>query len=532
MTTTYAKAAKRTKMTPQTMPIRGKKMIRNDAGGYNFEAHALQRVRRFVILGTTGNTYYVSEQKLTEQNVDHLVAVFKTDDHGPQAVEMIAEISDQGLAPKVSPALFALALAFDGSLATKRMAARKFSTIVRTHSHMLEFVSYADELRGWGSMLKRTVANWYSAMGPEKLAYQLAKYQNRSGWTTRDVLRMAHPYPSSGEHDAIYAWACGKEGKTEELRRVLPGMLPGVILGMEEAKTTAYEKRARHIIQYGLTREMVPTEWLNDIHVWEALLQNMPLTALIRNLPKLTTVGVISPFSTVTSSIVQKITDPDDLKRSRIHPLNVLVALLTYKKGRGHRGNLSWSPVAQIVTALEKAYYMSFENVEPTGKNYLIGVDISGSMTMGFGGGIITAHEAAAGLAMVIARTEPNYYIMGFGHTFVDLGITADDSLESALLKTQGAFGATDCSVPVRHAIKRDLDVDAFVIITDGNTWVGNEHPVQTLARYNCGRRTPAKMIQIATEANNGSLGEGENCLDICGFDPSMMAIINEFMNT
>jgi hypothetical protein len=38
-----------------------------------------------------------------------------------------------------------------------------------------------------------------------------------------------------------------------------------------------------------------------------------------------------------------------------------------YHAGRGFRGSNEWTPVAQIVDALDAAFYQAFEVVQPTG---------------------------------------------------------------------------------------------------------------------------------------------------------------------
>lgn len=43
----------------------------------------------------------------------------------------------------------------------------------------------------------------------------------------------------------------------------------------------------------GLVREHIPTNLLNSVPVWQALLEKMPMTALIRNLSKLSSLGLI-----------------------------------------------------------------------------------------------------------------------------------------------------------------------------------------------------------------------------------------------
>src|SRR5439155_27112746 len=128
-------------------------------------------------------------------------------------------------------------------------------------------------------------------------------------------------------------------------------------------------------------REAIPTRFLNDKLVWEALLERMPMTAMIRNLGKMTSVGLLeSNLDTSTKMVVSRLTNADILKKSRVHPLNVLVAQRMYAQGHGDKGSLKWSPVSAITGALDDAFYGSFGNVERTGKNFFLGVDISGSM--------------------------------------------------------------------------------------------------------------------------------------------------------
>jgi hypothetical protein len=55
----------------------------------------------------------------------------------------------------------------------------------------------------------------------------------------------------------------------------------------------------------GLVREHIPTELLNSDKVWEALLEKMPMTALIRNLSKLSSLGLITGEKKVINIIIK-----------------------------------------------------------------------------------------------------------------------------------------------------------------------------------------------------------------------------------
>src|SRR5205814_8923380 len=119
------------------------------------------------------------------------------------------------------------------------------------------------------------------------------------------------------------------------------------------------------IDEFDLPREAIPTQWLNEAKVWGALLERVPMTAMIRNLGKMTSLGLLAPFSDAKRLIVRKLRDETALKRARIHPLAVLVAQKIYAQGHGDKGALKWSPVSAVVDALAEAFYATFHNVEP-----------------------------------------------------------------------------------------------------------------------------------------------------------------------
>jgi 60 kDa SS-A/Ro ribonucleoprotein len=177
-----------TRNTPVTEQIPG--TVPNSTGGFSFGVDDWTRLRRFLVLGSEGGSYYASEQKLTKENADALFRCIKVD--GRRTVDEIVAISVAGRNPKQAPVLFAFA-ACAGAEDTevRRYALSKLNDVCRTGSHLLEFASYIEQFRGWGRGLRNAIANWYLA--PEDgrdVALQVAKYQNRYGWTHRDLLAL------------------------------------------------------------------------------------------------------------------------------------------------------------------------------------------------------------------------------------------------------------------------------------------------------------------------------------------------------
>lgn len=176
----------------------------------------------------------------------------------------------------------------------------------------------------------------------------------------------------------------------------------------EYAKTCEDENiMSRMIVDHKLAREHVPTWLLNSKEVWRALIRFMPMTALIRNLGKLSSLGLLEPEFFGECLTVDKLTSAQLHESARIHPFTLLVALKAYSKGHNETRRLVWQTNKKITGALQEAFYLSFNYMATTGKRYLLAIDVSGSMDAPvMGTPVITAREAAAALAMVTVRTE------------------------------------------------------------------------------------------------------------------------------
>src|SRR4051812_27326745 len=135
MATINVKQFSRKAVTPQTEAAPGKNQIENNAGGYVFQVTPWDQMRRYLILGAEGGTYYVGEKDLTKASYQNVVSCIKA--CGKKAVDMILEVSDKGLAPKNEPAIFALALCVThGDDATKKLAFAHLNKVCRIGTHI------------------------------------------------------------------------------------------------------------------------------------------------------------------------------------------------------------------------------------------------------------------------------------------------------------------------------------------------------------------------------------------------------------
>ena len=92
----------------------------------------------------------------------------------------------------------------------------------------------------------------------------------------------------------------------------------------------------------------------------------MPMTAMIRNLGKMSSMGMFKnegdhKGEEIALSVAARLRDDELLKKAKIHPFNVLVALKQYSARKGEKGKLSWEPNQEIMKALDDCFYAAFK---------------------------------------------------------------------------------------------------------------------------------------------------------------------------
>ncbi|XP_048760275.2 RNA-binding protein RO60-like [Ostrea edulis] len=532
--------------------------LMNNTGGYVYQTDYETQMMRFLCIGTTGGTYYTGEAELTRENakcIDRLI----NSGRGTDVVKLVREFSVENRACKQRPILYTLALCCrSNDPKTKDAGYKVLSDVCRIPTHLFEFIKYCEEESagtGWGRAHRRAISTWYLNYGRKEgggkfLALHITKYKNRFGWSHKDIFRLCHIKPEEEHPEIKYLIMATTRGRkradesidmqrekekpefnNSELKKTMEFMDAVA----EAERCTDTEKMKRLILMHNLTREHVPTDLLKSKEIWKALMKHMPMTAMIRNLGKMSHLELLESGSFEEELTIQKLTNQELLRRGKIHPFTLLVALNQYKKGHGELGKMKWKPNDKVAKSLEDAFYLSFKYVKPTGKRFCLAVDVSGSMNVPvMGTPTISARDAAAAMMMVTARTEENFEVVAFSGGLTPLNIKSTDKLDNVLDKCASLpFCGTDCSRPMIYAMERKKKFDVFVVYTDSETYFGQTHPSQALVNYRkMSGISDARLIVCGMASNRFTIADPNDpmMMDVVGFDTNAPQAIHEFV--
>lgn len=502
----------------------------NSCGKETFIVSDIELLKRFLVLGSETGTYYISQKDLTKMHIECLERLIKNKEF-QKILDLLNEYSTKVY--KKDYLIFVLARICAISLKPDEHELIDFRNkiieivlqVCTIPTHLFMFIELYKSIKkglyqssGWNPKIKNLVSSFYNSKSDQQLCYHITKYQSRNNWTHKDLIRLIHLKDTNTVRNSIY-------------RYIIKGELPEIEylrdferLKSEENLDTIIELMQKH----NFVREHLPTQWLNEKRVWEQLYKKMPLTAMLRNLNKLTSLGVID-------NIDDKLTS-ESIRNAKVHPLQILIALKMYNQGKSHKGKQTWAPIQKISNQLNDAFYKSFENVEKIkDKKILIAMDVSGSMTCSSVCGIdcMMASEVSCAMAMVLEYQFENVDIMGFSDDFVTLPITygrrLDDNLKTISNMT---FGRTDISLPFKWANQKKKKYDCVIVFTDCETNCNSCPPSEALRKYRKTQHINTKLIVCATSSNSFTIADPNdmNMLDVCGFDSSVPTIINDFI--
>ncbi|XP_013419954.1 60 kDa SS-A/Ro ribonucleoprotein [Lingula anatina] len=533
----------------------------------------MDKLKRYICLGSETPTARVAEDH-EKDHCENVIQMVKTGSQGPQVVELLKEYSVKGYVACQKPLIRCLAICVNiGDGETKKAALKAMPEICRIPTDLFLFVQYCvqglgqpkvkNENGSWGRAMRTAVSQWYLTKEPKNLAYLMTKYRKRYGWSHVNLFNLTHPKPTNEAMAAIFTYEMkGLEAMTSKLKdKNLSDDVKDLVAylkAVHEVKhSTDIHLITTYIEEHSLVWEHVPSNTLKLKEVWQALLPKMPTTAMLRNLFRLAALGLLQPGSTGSTVVIERLRNESKLREARIHPFNLLVTRKAYNKGKTsgkparpftgkgkgkpkEKQGKEWTPNSDIVKALDEAFYTSFKCLKPTKKSYLMAVDVSQTMHRGRVNGTkeLCAIEAAAAMAMVIARSEEKYEFVAFAKNHPDglspVELRSDSTWEDLMLNLKVQEGKTDCALPMLWAKKHQKPYDVFMVFTDSETLPTDVQPKDALAEYRAAVKggEEARLVVCAMNSQGFTIADPNDArmLDVVGFAPDTPEKIHQFV--
>lgn len=383
-----------------------------------------------LLTNTLGNTFYTDQNQMIEEATQLHHEIAKENPHF--MVKAIVFARNEGFM-RLQP-LFGLAIL---SLYRPDLFSSVFLQVVRIPSDLSDFLTILQSMgRGEGGRAVKRQVNRFLANVSE---YWALKYNGRGrGYSLGDVIATAHPKPIDLKQQALFRYLRGHE--------VNKALLPQ-IEAVEKLKQAKTENEQIEWIQTGkLPYETVTSAIKPTKAIWEALLYQMPVFALLRHLQALTRAGVFDDPAHLEYA-VKRLTDRQALHKTKILPFQFAKAFKQVEH-------------PELRDALRVAVDLTFDNLPELGEKTAIFLDISGSMS-----GDYLQIGSVFALALY-KKTKGNSLFWLFDTNVVDAKPSRFDSILSQAEKIR-ARGGTDTGAPVRKLTQERRLVDQIIIITD-----------------------------------------------------------------
>ncbi len=464
---------------------------RNEAGGpaYTFEPkHALAQL---AATGCFNGTYYAE--------ADEQLATLKTlaDQVADDAfLAKLAVYSRQRAMMKDMPVALLLAL----SKRDSALFCQVFDRVVdngRTLRTLVQFVRSGQFGRkGLSYSLQRAVQRWLNTASVEKLLS--ASIGNDP--SLRDVLRLARPTPPDNARRALFGWLTDKP--VEKWAPATEADLPEEVMVLAAFRKAETAEAQVLILGNMHARWDLLADTAKGPAVWAAIARKMGPQALRMNLNTLLRHGVfgsvaqagwtvgraiaeVLSFSPapVTENMVDyvaaRLADAEEIRRSQQFPYQFLAAYL----------NASDEVPQKIKAALHRAAEIACGNVPELPGPVVIGLDVSGSMSMAVTG-IIGDHQDLRGSGQQVDATAAEQLPFGLSHVLVARPAENIHRLDDAHPEghqSQRGHAAQDVEPPavLPHGVHAVLLQIAEHLAHDfGRFWIVLEEPMASLFEH------------------------------------------------
>jgi hypothetical protein len=330
---------------------------------------------------------------------------------------------------------------------------------------------------------------------------------DRRGIRMADVVELVHPRAGdwNQERGPLFKYMIDSRHRPTEIPegldvlRVREALLKDIQDPKRRKQFLAGPNVVQILAEAGMTWEALSSSGPMDRAAWESIIPNMGYMALLRNLRNFQEAGISGEM---TAYVVNKLSDPEEVARSRQLPYRFLSAYLE-------------ATAVQWNLPLETGIQLSTQNIPALPGKTLVLVDTSGSMSANTfsSRSKITPVMAGALFGVALATKGEQVDLHGFANTTFHHPIRKG----AGVLRTTEAFtrriGEVGHGTQTALALKQTWSGhDRVIIVTDGQTFgtygnVGDQIPTSVpIYAFNMSGYAPAMMETSKTRHELGGL--------------------------
>lgn len=412
------------------MVPRPEKPTKSNTQGYPaYEMGIREQYLQTLMTNTLGHTFYATQKTNVEKSESIHAAMLKED----PAFAAKALVYARNYGYMRTQTVYGLAML---SKVDTELFKSIFNQVIRTPNDLTDFMA----IRGKGSRaVKGAIANW---MLQKMSEYWAIKYGSagKQGYSLKDVIKIVHPKGDSvaGKNN-LFKYLLGKDYDISELSQIQS------FVDLKNAKTAKAKVSA---ITSGKLPHEVVTPFADSPEVWKALVPNMPIFALLKNLA---TIERHDAADANKAYIEGVFSNAEIIGKSKILPFRFLEAIDHVSRG--------W-----LQDALRDALELSFVNIPDIKGNTAVFLDVSGSMGPGYGHPELLPKAAIFAIALI--KKTDNGKLLLFNTSLSEFTVSKRDSMLSQA-RSINARNGTDTALPFQHILNKGMKFDNIILITD-----------------------------------------------------------------
>jgi 60 kDa SS-A/Ro ribonucleoprotein len=326
---------------------------------------------------------------------------------------------------------------------------------------------------------------------------------------------MVHPKPVTPDHEAFFAWLIGKPWD--------PAALPETLRDYEAWKVSRQGPVPDVPFQLLTALDLGQSEWsaIAANASWQTTRMNLNTFARHR----------VFECANLTQRLAARLADPDQIRRAKVFPYQLLVAYLNADK----------SVPMEIREALQDVMEIATGNVPAITGSIALCPDVSGSMQHPVTGSRpgasskVRCIDVAALITAALVRKNPAARVLPFEVDVVGVRLNPRDSvMTNATQLAAVGGGGTNCSAPLARLNRDQASPELVIFISDNESWADPKASRGTamMAEWEkLRRRNPkARLVCIDLVPNTTTQAiEREDILNIGGFSDVVFDLIADF---